>query len=99
MEQGSVHTGHIHPHSVLSGTYYVTVPKAAAGLRFEDPRLPAMMAAPSKRANAGRANQSFVTVTPPPGTLLLWESFLRHDVPPNRAHAPRISISFNYALR
>ncbi|WP_459251352.1 putative 2OG-Fe(II) oxygenase [Phenylobacterium sp.] len=35
--------------------------------------------------------------TPAPGTVFLWESWLRDEVPPNRARTPRISISFNYA--
>ena len=98
MEQGGVHGAHIHPHSVISGTYYVTIPKGAASIRFEDPRLPMMMAAPPKKERAARDNQTFVSVTPKPGTVLLWESFLRHDVPPNNARGKRISISFNYAL-
>ena len=98
MEQGGVHSAHIHPHAVISGTYYVSVPKGAAAIRFEDPRLPMMMAAPPKKENAARDNRSFVTVAPKPGTVLLWESFLRHDVPPNNARGKRISISFNYAL-
>jgi uncharacterized protein (TIGR02466 family) len=99
MDKGGVHSAHIHPHSVISGTYYVTVPKGASAIRFEDPRLPMMMAAPPKRERAARANKTFVTVVPKPGTVLLWESFLRHDVPPNTAKGARISVSFNYALR
>ena len=99
MEKGSVHTGHIHPHSVLSGTYYVTVPKGAASIRFEDPRLSMMMAAPPKRAKAARENLQFVSVAPKAGTVLMWESFLRHEVPANSAKGARISVSFNYALR
>ncbi|HEX3673341.1 MAG TPA: TIGR02466 family protein [Rhizomicrobium sp.] len=99
MDKGGVHAAHIHPHSVISGTYYVAVPKGASAIRFEDPRLAMMMAAPAKRTRASRANQSFVTVAPRPGTVLLWESFLRHDVPPNTARGARISVSFNYALR
>jgi uncharacterized protein (TIGR02466 family) len=98
MEQGGVHAAHIHPHSVISGTYYVSVPKGAAAIRFEDPRLPMMMAAPPKKEGAARDNRTFVSLTPKPGTVLLWESFLRHDVPPNGARGKRISISFNYAL-
>ncbi len=97
MEQGGVHGAHIHPHSVISGTYYVSIPKGAAAIRFEDPRLPMMMAAPPKKERAARDNRTFVSVTPKPGTVLLWESFLRHDVPPNSARGKRISISFNYA--
>jgi uncharacterized protein (TIGR02466 family) len=98
MEQGGVHSAHIHPHAIISGTYYVSVPKGAAAIRFEDPRLPMMMAAPPKKERAARHNRTFVSVTPKPGTVLLWESFLRHDVPPNNARGKRISISFNYAL-
>ena len=40
MEKGAVHTPHIHPHSVVSGTYYVTVRRGCGAIRFEDPRLP-----------------------------------------------------------
>jgi uncharacterized protein (TIGR02466 family) len=47
---GGHHSGHIHPHSVVSGTLYVRVPEGASGLKLEDPRLPMMMAAPLRRA-------------------------------------------------
>jgi len=99
MERGSIHTGHIHPHSAISGTYYVSVPQGAAAIRFEDPRLPLMMAAPSKKKRAKDANRSFVSVAPKAGTLLLWESFVRHEVMANMGYGKRISISFNYAWR
>jgi uncharacterized protein (TIGR02466 family) len=99
MDRGSVHSAHIHPHAVVSGTYYVEVPKGAADIRFEDPRLAMMMAAPARKAKARRANQSFVRISPSACTLLLWESFLRHEVLPNSARGKRISISFNYAMR
>lgn len=99
MDRGAIHAGHIHPHSVVSGTYYVDVPKGAADIRFEDPRLAMMMAAPQRKAKARRQNQTFPRVSPRPGTLLLWESFLRHEVLPNTARGKRISISFNYAMR
>ena len=94
--RGGYHTAHIHPHSAISGTYYVAVPRGASAIRFEDPRLAQMMAAPPKRAAARRGNSNVVTIVPRPGTLLLWESFLRHEVPESRAAGTRISISFNY---
>lgn len=97
LRPGGVHTGHIHPHSVLSGTIYVTIPPGAPGLKLEDPRLPMLMAAPTRTEDAPEALRTFVTLTPAPGTILMWESWLRHEVPANAAKAQRISISFNYA--
>jgi uncharacterized protein (TIGR02466 family) len=97
MNKSAVHTPHIHPHSVVSGTYYVTVPGKAGAIRFEDPRLAMQMAAPPKKPKAKPANRAFVSIAPRPRMLLLWESWLRHGVEPNRAKTPRISISFNYA--
>jgi len=94
---GGAHSGHIHPNSVISGTYYVDVPEGASALKLEDPRLPLMMAAPPRKQRARRENRVHVSVDPRPGTLLLWESWLRHEVVRNQAEAPRVSISFNYA--
>jgi uncharacterized protein (TIGR02466 family) len=85
---GVVHSLHLHPTSFISGTYYVQVPKGAGGLKFEDPRLSRMMAAPPR--------QSFVSVPARAGELILFESWLRHEVPPARYAGERISISFNY---
>jgi uncharacterized protein (TIGR02466 family) len=98
LPEGGFHSGHIHPHSAISGTYYVTVPDQAAALKLEDPRLPMMMAAPVRTAMAPPDLQTFVSVAPKAGTLLLWESWLRHEVPLNLSDGERISISFNYRL-
>lgn len=96
MNRGAIHAPHIHPHSAISGTYYVTVPDGAGAIRFEDPRLAMMMAAPPRKKNARPQNRPFVDVIPRPGMLLLWESWLRHGVEANAARSPRISVSFNY---
>ncbi|WP_227271730.1 2OG-Fe(II) oxygenase family protein [Roseobacter weihaiensis] len=94
---GGVHTSHIHPHSVISGTTYVAVPDGASAIKFEDPRLQMMMAAPPRLKSARRELQSFHYQQPAPGDVLLWESWLRHEVPVNMAEDERISVSFNYA--
>ena len=99
LKPGGAHSGHIHPHSVLSGAVYVATPAGGGGLRLEDPRLPLMMAAPPRRADAPEASRNFVTLTPTPGSVFIWESWLRHEVLANRAKGPRISLSFNYAWR
>lgn len=49
MNRSAVHAPHIHPHSVISGTYYVSVPPKSGAIRFEDPRLAMMMAAPPRK--------------------------------------------------
>jgi len=99
LKPGAAHSGHIHPHSVISGTAYVSVPKGASSLRLEDPRLPMMMAAPPRRADAEEAQKPFVYLQPQAGAVLMWESWLRHEVPANAAKAERISVSFNYGWR
>lgn len=96
LRPGGAHSGHIHPHSIVSGTVYVAVPPGAGALRLEDPRLPLMMAAPPRRADAPEPLRTFVSAEPKPGSVLLWESWLRHEVLPGTAKAERISISFNY---
>jgi uncharacterized protein (TIGR02466 family) len=96
LKPGGAHSGHIHPHSVVSGTVYIDTPPGAGAIRFEDPRLPLLMAAPPRDENAPEPLRSFVTVTPSAGSILLWESWLRHEVLPGTAKADRLSISFNY---
>jgi uncharacterized protein (TIGR02466 family) len=97
LKGGGQHSGHVHPNSMISGTFYVEVPAGSGAIRFEDPRLPLMMAAPTRRADAAEPLQSFVAVTPRAGMLLLWESWLRHEVLPGTGRGERLSISFNFA--
>ena len=96
LKPGAAHTSHIHPHSVLSGTIYVRTPPGASALKLEDPRLAMMMAAPPRTADAPEDSRSFVYLQPEPGTILMWESWLRHEVEANAAKIPGNSISFNY---
>jgi uncharacterized protein (TIGR02466 family) len=93
---GGTHSAHIHPHSVISGTTYVAMPEDASAIKYEDPRLAMMMAAPPRRKDAGEEMQQFHYVAPKVGDVLLWESWLRHEVPMNMSDDERISVSFNY---
>ena len=80
LPQGGIHTAHIHPHSVISGTTYVAMPEGASAIKPEDLR-------------------QFIYVAPKVGDVLLWESWLRHEVPMNMVEDDRISLSFNYSWR
>ncbi|MWD26596.1 hypothetical protein E0K89_003815 [Aquicoccus sp. SCR17] len=97
LPEGGSHSSHIHPHSVISGTTYVAMPEGTSALRLEDPRLPMMMAAPTRRKDVAEELKSFVYIAPEVGEVLLWESWLRHDVPMNLSEEDRISVSFNYS--
>ncbi len=97
MTRHVVHGLHLHPLASISGTYYVRTPRGCSGLKFEDPRLDRFMAAPPRRARARRDNQVWVTIPAEQGNLVLFESWLRHEVAPNPTEAERISVSFNYS--
>lgn len=102
---GDYHDLHNHPHSYLSGTYYVAVPqqqenlpgrsdKRPGAISFYDPRPQANMTAIRDDPQI----EAEYTVLPAPGMLLLWPSFLHHFVHPNLSRENRISISFNVVL-
>ncbi len=92
-----VHGLHLHPLSTVSGTYYVKTPAGCSGIKFEDPRLDRFMAAPPKRADCRPENRLWQTIKAEAGKGVLFESWLRHEVPPNPLKAERISVSFNYS--
>lgn len=96
MPKGCAHSFHLHPQAVVSGTYYVQTPRGCSGLKFEDPRLSRLMAAPPRKATAPAAFKPHIVYPAKAGGLILFESWLRHEVPASRIDAERISISFNY---
>jgi uncharacterized protein (TIGR02466 family) len=96
MPRQVVHGLHLHPLSTISGTYYVRTPKGSPGLKFEDPRLERFMAAPPRIAAARPQNRPWIVLPAEAGNVVLFESWLRHEVAPNPVAAERISISFNY---
>lgn len=102
---GDYHNLHNHPHSWLSGTYYVQVPSGApkvqgrsdlnpGAISFFDPRPQANMLAVKGDGQVEAEHR----VMPEPGLLLIWPAFLHHLVHPNLFEENRISISFNVVL-
>ena len=96
MPHGVTHSLHLHPNSVVSGTYYVATPRGCAGLKFEDPRMSRFMASPPVAAGGGARSRRHVTYPATAGNVTLFESWLRHEVPPNPGGGERVSISFNF---
>lgn len=99
MPRSCTHSFHVHPQSVVSGTYYVQTPKGCAGLKFEDPRLTKLMAAPPRRAQARPEQRAHISYPARAGNVILFESWLRHGVPASAIDEDRVSISFNYHWR
>ena len=97
MPETAAHSMHLHPNSFISGTYYVVTPPGCPGLKFEDPRLASLMAAPPKIPAVRDVNRLYTTYPAEAGNVILFESWLRHEVAQNRCPDERISVSFNYA--
>jgi uncharacterized protein (TIGR02466 family) len=96
MPRQVVHSLHLHPLSFISGTYYVRTPPGCSRIKFEDPRLDRFMAAPPKLPEPRDENRPFVSYQPETGSIILFESWLRHEVAANQSDEDRVSISFNY---
>jgi uncharacterized protein (TIGR02466 family) len=96
MPRQVVHSLHLHPLATISGTYYVRTPRGSPGLKLEDPRLDRFMASPPLKENARAERRRWIVLPAQAASLVLFESWLRHEVPPNRSASSRISISFNY---
>lgn len=92
-----IHPLHLHPLSFISGTYYVQTPPGCSTIKFEDPRMSKFMAAPPRKSKASKKNLPFVEYKAQAGKVVLFESWLRHEVAANPTKEDRISVSFNYA--
>jgi len=95
MPQKVQHGLHLHPLSTISGTYYVSTPPGSSSIKFEDPRLSKFMAAPPKKRGCRAANKQYIEYPARAGHLVLFESWLRHEVSANPSEE-RVSVSFNY---
>lgn len=96
MGQGCSHPMHLHPLSIISGTFYVQTPKDASAIRFEDPRMSLFMARPTTKALPKQRSPLHFAYTPKAGEVVLFESWMRHEVPAHPLKEKRISVSFNY---
>jgi uncharacterized protein (TIGR02466 family) len=82
MGRGCYHRKHQHPNSQISGAYYLEVPRNAAPLRLWDPR--------------GACEDASVDIQPGVDQLVLFPSWLWHEVPVQKTKGPRVGLSFNY---
>lgn len=89
---------HNHPISMLSGVYYIKAPENCGDIVFRDPReVRQMTMLPLKRQN--RWTYQRVFYHPREGRLLIFPSWLLHEVKPNLSDEERICVSFNIGYR
>lgn len=95
---GDLNKLHIHPHSMLSGVYYVQVPPHSGNIEFLDPVL-ARTATSFPKTEKRQCNASTAEFEPVEGRLMIFPSWLQHWVQPNQGTGDRVSISFNVGFR
>ena len=95
--KGSLNQKHHHSNSDLSAAYYVSAEKNCGDIIFYDPRPARVYKHPiSKTPNI--LNATINSISPEPGMLILFPSYLEHSVNPNLSEYKRIVISFNLNL-
>ena len=88
---------HHHPESIISGVFYVKVPDKSSKLRFFHPSVDLMSRDWGLNVNlkCNKYTSSIWEILPEEGKLLLFPSWLEHEVDQNLSQEKRISISFN----
>lgn len=90
---------HIHPNSLLSGVFYVKVPKNSGRIVFVNPNfsISSFLWKTSIKKLNGFNSQKW-KIDPKENMLLIFPSWLHHYVEPNDSNENRISISFNIGI-
>jgi len=88
---GHHHTPHRHPMSYLSGIYYV---QGSAPTMFVDPLAQREWA--QLHLDGGPLEETRITYSPAPGTLLIFPSYLVHGSVPNDRNEDRYTVAVNF---
>jgi len=98
---GATNKLHNHPQSIISGVYYLKVPKDSGNIIFYNPASELMSSyLPNSFVNSyDRYNANSWSITPKENYLILFPSWLRHEVSKNDSKKDRISIAFNYSFK
>ena len=90
---------HVHPNSLVSAVYYVKVPNNSGKLVFDNPISQHNFIISSDAIqNFNTLNSSIWSIQPNEGELVMFPSWLKHWVEPNRSEDERISLAFNIQI-
>jgi len=97
---GNSNRPHLHPNSLFSGVYWVKTPEKSGNLMLYEPRPGAQCTMPNRKE--GKLPPELwreVHYQPKAGTVVMFPSWLWHEVRPNESNDTRISVSFNFLQR
>ena len=88
---------HVHPNSLFSGVYYVKSLPNSGKLILRDHRPGSQSILPERKdIEHPPSLLSEVDMEPKEGRIIIFPSWLWHEVEPNKSNETRISISFNF---
>ena len=94
--EGAYNRVHTHANSFFSGTYYIKTPPQSGALILHDPRPGVHIKMPKrKEGNFSKQLWTQVFFQPQAGQLVIFPSWLWHEVQANSTKDPRISVAFN----
>jgi uncharacterized protein (TIGR02466 family) len=91
-DRGGFNFLHMHEGSLLSGSFYLSVPPGSGQFVFRDPRPGVLNGGIKGGVPNGHAD---VHLTPSPGLMVLFPCWMEHYVEPHEGDEPRITIAFN----
>lgn len=96
MVRGDAHGRHTHPNGLLSGVFYLQVPKNASRIIFYDPRpFRNFVQHQQKKEKKTIFTEQKIYIPPKQGLLLLCESWMEHEVEESITDESRITLVFN----
>jgi uncharacterized protein (TIGR02466 family) len=91
-DRGGFNFLHVHEGSLLSGSFYLSVPSGSGQFVFRDPRPGVIHNSVKGGVPNGHAD---VHLTPSAGLLVLFPCWMEHYVEPHDSDEPRMTIAFN----
>ena len=94
---GGYNRPHLHPNSLFSGVYWVKTPVKSGNFMAYDPRPGSHTTMPNRKE--GQLPPQLwreVHYLPKAGTIIMFPSWLWHEVRTNESNDMRISVSFNF---
>ena len=86
---------HLHP-GIVSGVFYLQAPEGSGNINFRNSGMNELWRGHRESVGARNVhNASNFTITPMPGKLYLWPSYMYHSVDTNSINVERMSIGFN----